>query len=111
MPLERIEISAAVPASPDEVWATWMNPRGHAAFTGAPAVIAATAGHRHTAWDGYIHGWVLKVGPGRRATFAWRTGDLAPGDVDSRVHLPVERPAAKQNTAAEKKTARAGGDA
>jgi uncharacterized protein YndB with AHSA1/START domain len=91
MPLESIEISAVVPASPDEVWATWMSAKGHAAFTGAAAVIAPQVGHRHTAWDGYIHGWVLKVGPGRRATFAWRTSDFAPTDVDSLVFLTVER--------------------
>ncbi|MFO0624341.1 MAG: SRPBCC domain-containing protein [Polyangiales bacterium] len=91
MPLESIEVSATVPASPDEVWALWMSTKGHSAFTGAAAVIAPQAGHRHTAWDGYIHGWVLKVGPGRRATFAWRTSEFAPSDVDSLVFLTVAR--------------------
>lgn len=91
MPLESIEVSAEVPATPDAVYTAWMSAKGHAAITGASALIAPRAGQRHTAWDGYIHGWVLKVGPGRRATFAWRTTDFAPDDQDSLVHLVVER--------------------
>lgn len=91
MPLESIEISAVVPASSDEVWSLWMSAQGHAAFTGAAAVIAPQAGHRHTAWDGYIHGWVLNVGPGHRAILAWRTSDFAPTDRDSLVFFSVDR--------------------
>lgn len=96
MPLETIEMSAVIAAAPDDVYAAWMTAKGHAAFTGAPASISARAGTRHTAWDGYIHGWVLKAGPGRRATLAWRTSDFAPGDMDSLVELSIER--AKEGT-------------
>ena len=96
MPLETIELSAVIAAAPDDVYAAWMTTKGHAAFTGAPASISARAGTRHTAWDGYIHGWVLKAGPGRRATFAWRTTDFAPSDMDSIVELSMER--AKEGT-------------
>lgn len=96
MPLETIEMSAVIAAAPDDVYAAWMTAKGHAAFTGAPASISARAGTRHTAWDGYIHGWVLKVGPGRRATLSWRTSDFAPGDMDSLVELSMQR--AKEGT-------------
>lgn len=91
MALENIELSREVAASPDDVYAAWMNAKTHAAFTGAPAAVAPRVGTRHTAWDGYIHGWVLKVGPGRRAVFAWRTSEFAPTDLDSVVELSVER--------------------
>lgn len=91
MALEQIEVSAVIPATPDEVFAAWMDAKKHAAFTGAAARVVARAGNRHTAWDGYIHGWVLKVGPGRRATFAWRTTEFAPDDLDSIVELAVLR--------------------
>jgi uncharacterized protein YndB with AHSA1/START domain len=91
MTLDKIELSAVIAASPEDVFAAWMSAKEHAAFTGAPAAIAARAGTRHTAWDGYIHGWVLKVGPGRRATFSWRTSDFAATDLDSVVELSVGR--------------------
>ena len=91
MTLDTLELSAVIAASPDDVYEAWMTARGHAAFTGAAATITARAGNRHTAWDGYIHGWVLKVGPGRRAVLSWRTADFAPTDMDSIVELSVER--------------------
>lgn len=91
MPLEQIELSALIPAAPDEVFEAWMSAKKHAAFTGAAARVEARAGSRHLAWEGYIHGWVLKVGPGRRATFAWRTTDFASHDIDSVVELTVRR--------------------
>jgi uncharacterized protein YndB with AHSA1/START domain len=91
MPLESLELSTLIAASPDDVYAAWMSAKGHAAFTGAAATVTPRVGNRHTAWDGYIHGWVLKVGPGRRAVFSWRTTDFAPADYDSVVELSVER--------------------
>jgi uncharacterized protein YndB with AHSA1/START domain len=91
MAKDNLDLSAVLAASPDDVFAAWMSSKGHAAFTGAPAAITPRAGNRHTAWDGYIHGWVLKVGPGRRATLSWRTSDFAPTDMDSIVELSVER--------------------
>ena len=50
-----------------------------------------SAGTRHTAWDGYIHGWVLAVGAGRNARFAWRTSEFAASDIDSVVDLSMAR--------------------
>ena len=91
MSTETIELSAVIAAEPDDVYAAWMTAKKHAAFTGAAAAVAARAGTRHTAWDGYIHGWVLKAGPGRRATFAWRTTDFTPADLDSVVELSMVR--------------------
>lgn len=91
MALDELSLSTLVAADPDEVYATWMSAKGHAAFTGAAASIAPKVGTRHTAWEGYVHGWVLKVGPGRRATFSWRTTDFAPTDFDSVLELSIER--------------------
>ncbi len=91
MKLETIELSAVIPGSPADVFKAWMTSKGHAAFTGAPATVERRAGTRHTAWDGYIHGWVLAVGAGRNATFAWRTTDFAPTDIDSVVDLSMAR--------------------
>lgn len=87
MSTETIELCTDIAAPPQAVFDAWMSARKHAAFTGAPTVIQPRAGTRISAWDGYIHGWVLKVGPGRRARFAWRTSDFAPTDPDSIVDL------------------------
>ena len=91
MKLETIELSAVIPGSPADVFKAWMTSKGHAAFTGAPATVERRAGTRHTAWDGYIHGWVLAVGAGRNARFAWRTTDFAASDRDSVVDLAMGR--------------------
>ena len=91
MSTETIELSTVIAAEPDDAYAAWMTAKRHAAFTGAAAAVEARAGARHAAWGGYIHGWVLKAGPGRRATFAWRTTDFTPADPDSLVELSMTR--------------------
>ncbi len=91
MALDELELTAAIPATPDAVFGAWMRSKGHAAFTGAAARIEPRVGTHHHAWDGYIHGWVLAVEPGKRVKLSWRTTDFAPSDFDSVVELSFER--------------------
>ena len=90
MSRESIELSATIPASLDEVYNAWMTTEGHGAFTGQPATVEAKPGGRHSAWNGYIHGWVLEAVPGQRAVFAWRTSDFKSNDIDSVVEVAFE---------------------
>ncbi len=43
MTLDKIELSAVIAASAEDVFAAWMSAKAHAAFIGAPAAIAARA--------------------------------------------------------------------
>jgi len=50
------EISEALPAPPEAVYAAWMDSGGHSQMTGSPAEVSAVLGGAFSAWDGYIRG-------------------------------------------------------
>jgi activator of HSP90 ATPase len=83
MATDKIEVSAVVPASTKDIYDAWLDGKKHAAFTGSGATGAAKVGSRHSAWGGYIHGWTLKLEPGKRIVQSWRTTEFAPEDPDS----------------------------
>ncbi len=60
-------------ASPAEVYEAFVNPKKHAAFTGAAATGSARVGARFTAWDGYINGVHRKLVKGRTIVQDWKT--------------------------------------
>jgi uncharacterized protein YndB with AHSA1/START domain len=62
-----------IPAAPDNVFQALVNPKLHAAFTGAKATGAARVGGKFTAWDGFISGKHLKLQPGRYIRQEWST--------------------------------------
>ncbi len=88
--LDSLELVQVFPVSPSTLLARWLDPTWHARFTGgAEASIEAVVGGRYTAWDGYIEGATIELGPARIVQ-TWRTGDFAEGDADSRLELVVE---------------------
>lgn len=92
MAREKIKVSGEVPTRPRRLFKAWLSAKEHAAFTGQPAVVTPREGTRHTAWDGYIHGWTLTIDAGkRRFTQSWRTTEFAPSDPDSTVTVTVSR--------------------
>jgi len=85
--LKTITQTVVVPATPGQIYDAFVNPRIHAAFTGAPATGAARVGARFTAWDGYISGVHVELVRGHRIVQEWRTTEW-PDDVkSSRVEL------------------------
>lgn len=88
--LESIELVQLFPVAPATLSARWLDPVWHARFTGgAEAVIDATVGGKYTAWDGYIEGVTLELGPARIVQ-TWRSGDFDEADADSRLELLFE---------------------
>jgi uncharacterized protein YndB with AHSA1/START domain len=84
MGTETIRLSEVVAAKPAEVYAAWLSAREHTAFTGGgKATVEPRVGGRHTAHDGYIHGWTLVLEPGRRIVQSWRTTEFPPESPDS----------------------------
>ncbi len=90
MPLESIEVSTVLPASAERIYRAWLDSAEHSAFTGGQAVVDATVGGRHTAWDGYIEGVTLELDPGKRIVQSWRSEDFPDDSDDSRLEIRFE---------------------
>jgi len=88
--LETIQLSAILPASPEQIYRDWLSSTGHTAFTGSPAEVDPAVGGRFTAWDGYIAGTNIELEPYRRILQAWRTSEFPTGSPDSRLEVLLE---------------------
>jgi activator of HSP90 ATPase len=88
--LETIQLSATLPASPEQIYRDWLSSTGHTAFTGSPAEVDPAIGGRFTAWDGYIEGTNIELEPYRRILQAWRTSEFPTGSPDSRLEVLLE---------------------
>ena len=86
MPI-KFEVSDVIPASPDAVYAAWLNSDEHSKMTGSPAVVSANVGGKFEAWDGYIQGTNLDLEAPRRILQLWRTSEFAESDEDSRLEI------------------------
>jgi len=84
-------VSDVIPATPEEIYAAWLDGAGHAGMTGGKrAEAGAAVGDRFTAHDGYISGENLVLEPGRRIVQSWRTTRFAADDPDSRIEVTLE---------------------
>ncbi|MFB3889978.1 MAG: SRPBCC domain-containing protein [Candidatus Bathyarchaeia archaeon] len=80
-----------VPASPEEVYEAFVDPKKHCAFTGSKATGRPKTGGKFTAWDGYIFGKFLELEPGKRLVQEWQTTDWPPGYPPSRFELTFKQ--------------------
>ena len=87
MPLETVRVSGVLPATPDRIYAAWLDSREHSKMTGSKAVVDPAIGGHHSAWDGYITGTNVELEPARRIVQTWRSTDFPLGSGDS--HLDV----------------------
>lgn len=85
--MDSFEVSAVLPASPEQVYQAWLDAEEHSAFTGGEAEVEAFVGGKFSAWDGYIEGRTLELEPGRRIVQAWRTTEFPPNARDSRLEV------------------------
>ena len=76
-----------VPAKPSEVYAAFVDPKKHSAFTGSKATGRAKVNGNFTAWDGYISGKFLKLEEGKRIVQEWITTDFPEGYPPSHLEL------------------------
>jgi activator of HSP90 ATPase len=84
------ELSVVLPASPEQVYKAWLSSEEHSAFTGSQAVIEPEVGGKFTAWDGYILGKNLELGPYHRILQAWRTTDFPADSPDSKLEISLK---------------------
>jgi len=76
-----------IPAKPSEVYAAFVDPKKHSAFTGSKATGRAIVGGKFTAWDGYISGRFLELEEGKRVVQEWVTTDFPEGYPPSHLEL------------------------
>jgi activator of HSP90 ATPase len=83
-------VSTMLPATPEEVYDTWMSSEGHSAMTGSPAKISDQVGGEFEAWDGYIHGKNINLERGMLIVQSWRTSDFSDTEDDSLIEINLK---------------------
>ena len=81
--LHSIRLAAELAAPRDEIYSMYLNAKTHAAFTGAPARIAARAGAAFSAFDSTLSGRILHVVPSELIVQTWRSNNFKARDPDS----------------------------
>jgi len=80
-----------IPATPEEVYEAFVDPKKHAAFTGSKATGKAKVGGKFTAWDGYIYGKFLQFEPGKCLVQEMQMTDWPEGSQPSRFELTFKK--------------------
>ena len=84
-------LTAEFAVKPEALYRAWLSSKEHSEMTGSAAKVQARVGGRFSAWDGYITGKTLELEAPSRIVQAWRTGEFAESDPDSRVEILLER--------------------
>ena len=82
-----VALAIDLPAPPARLYEMYLNPRTHAAITGAPVRIAARAGATFEAFGGALTGKILQVVPNRLIVQSWRSTEFGKRDLDSTLIL------------------------
>ena len=82
-----IKQTVVIPASPKEVYETYVNPEKHGEFTDSKATGKPKVGGKYSAWDGYIFGKYLVLEEGKRIVQEWTTTDWVEGYGPSKLEL------------------------
>jgi activator of HSP90 ATPase len=82
-----IQQRVTLPAPAAELYRMYLDPRRHAAITGAPVRIGARPGSAFRAFGGAISGKVLFTRPGRMIVQMWRSINFGSKDLDSTLIL------------------------
>ncbi|TFH50211.1 MAG: hypothetical protein E4G89_03695 [Methanothrix sp.] len=84
------QVSDIIPATPDQIYAAWLDSNEHSEMTGSPARISSIVGGKFDAWDGYIRGTNLELEPSRRILQLWRTSEFEDSDKESLLEILFE---------------------
>jgi uncharacterized protein YndB with AHSA1/START domain len=82
-----VTMAVHLPASPAKLYRMYLDPKLHAAFTGAPVKIAARPGAPFEAFAGALTGTILQVVPNRLIVQSWRSTHFYQRDLDSTLVL------------------------
>ena len=84
------EVSGVISATPEVVYAAWLNSEEHSAMTESPTAVSAVIGEEFEAWDGYISGKNIELDFPRRILQRWRTSEFEESDGDSFLEILFE---------------------
>jgi activator of HSP90 ATPase len=84
------EVFEIIPASPFEIYRSWLDSDAHSKMTGSPARMSSKVGGKFKAWDGYIQGRNIELEPPKRILQLWRTTEFADIEEDSLVEILIE---------------------
>lgn len=76
-------LAAHLPATPERLFDMYLDPREHAAFTGAAVSISPAPGSEFRAFDGMLAGHMLHVTPKRLIVQSWRSANWPEDAIDS----------------------------
>lgn len=82
-----VTMAVELPASPARLYKMYLDPKQHAAFTGAPVKIAARIGAKFEAFDGALSGTILQLVPNKLIVQSWRSSEFGRRDFDSTLIL------------------------
>jgi activator of HSP90 ATPase len=76
--------------SPKVIYELYMDPKKHAALTGAPAKIQAKVGGKFSAYSGGLTGTILHLEKDKMIVQTWRSDAFKKTDVDSMLFIQLE---------------------
>jgi activator of HSP90 ATPase len=82
-----VKQTVTLPAPAKDLYAMYLNPGTHGAFTGGKVVIGARPGAKFSAFGGALRGKMLQTVPGRLIVQAWRSTAFKTTDADSTLIL------------------------
>lgn len=88
--MEKLKLTAILPATPLKVYKAWLNGKEHSAFTGGKATASSKVKGKFSAWDKYITGHNLELKPGKKIVQAWRTIEFPDSAPDSTLTVKLE---------------------
>jgi activator of HSP90 ATPase len=84
---QTVTMAVHLPCSAARLYRMYLDPKQHAAFTGAPVKIAARAGAAFEAFGGALTGTILQLIPNRLIVQSWRSVKFPRRDLDSTLVL------------------------
>ena len=82
-----IRQSVVLAAKAEDLYATYLDPKKHAAVTGSAVIVSDKPGSKFSAFFGAITGTTLAVVPKTLIVQAWRSTNFRSGDPDSTLIL------------------------
>ena len=82
-----IHMAVFLPAPPEKLFDMYLDPKFHAAITGAPVSIGHRPGAPFRAFNGMLTGTILQVVPKRLIVQSWRAEGWKDSDIDSTLIL------------------------
>ncbi len=82
-------MAASLPATPDKLFDTYLDPVAHGEFTGLPVTIEPHAGGVFRAFDGMLSGKILHIEPKSLIVQTWRSANWPLTAIDSVLTLSI----------------------